>query len=67
MGKQVLAIGGVIQLGRALYITLPKEIANSVGLKKGDRVAARVVEGKYVVLERIPLEDLARIDEKKPP
>lgn len=36
----------VVKIGNSLRITIPKEIAESIGLRKGDNVGLIVVDGE---------------------
>lgn len=51
-------VSRVIKIGRALYVGISAETAKRAGVKKGDRLGV-TVEGRTVVMERIPFEELA--------
>lgn len=52
------SVSRVIKIGRALYVGISAETAKQAGVKKGDRLGV-TVEGRTVVMERIPFEELA--------
>jgi len=45
--------------GRSLVVTIPKQIVEDTALRHGDKMAVRVA-GAKLIMERIPLEELAR-------
>lgn len=42
----------VVQVGKSLKITIPVEIVNHIGLKKGDKVLLHVDDGHIIVEKR---------------
>jgi len=51
-------ISRVVQHGRALYVTIPTGAAAQAGIKRHDRLGV-TVEGRTLLMERIPFEELA--------
>ena len=53
-------VGRVCKWGRALCIVLPAPLLRDIVWRRDDRVAIRTA-GEKLILERIPLEDLAKV------
>jgi len=56
----VVEITRIRKNGKALYILLTPPIQKQTGWKSGDKLAARPV-GDKILLERVRMEDLARL------
>lgn len=50
----------IIKQGSAIVLILTKELQVATGWGRGDRIAARLA-GEKLILERIPLENFARL------
>lgn len=57
LGPERKDISRVVQVGRALYVLLPKKVCELAGLKRGDRLCMET-DGNMVYAARVPFEEL---------